>query len=111
MERERGKTSWYPFVARAELLVENSNLHLTTRICELSLSGCHLLLTDSMPPGISVLVKVYAWPHFFQARGTVYQWERGRGIGVTFEKIASDFTSAFEACLLEAEHNQLKNGN
>jgi hypothetical protein len=100
------QTSWYPFVAHAELVVENSDVCLTTRVSKLSLWGCHLHLTDTFPAGTSVLVKIYAWPHFFQARGTVCQSEHGPGIGVAFEKIESEYASELEACLLEAQQNR-----
>jgi hypothetical protein len=108
MEQGPHQTSWYPFVAHAELLVENSNVCLTTRVTKLSRSGCDLYLTDTFPAGTAVLVKIYAWPHFFQVRGTICYPEHGLGGVVAFEKIESDYASALEACLLEAEQNQRK---
>jgi hypothetical protein len=71
MEHGRREVSWYQFVAHAELLVEDSNVCLTTRVSKLSRQGCCLYLKDAPPAGASVIVKIYAWPHFFQARGTV----------------------------------------
>ena len=108
MEQGRHQTSWYPFVAHAELLVENSNVCLTTRVSKLSRQGCDLQLRDSFAAGTSVVVKVYAWPHFFQARGTVCYSEHGNRVGVAFKKIESDYASALDACLLEAEQSQHK---
>jgi hypothetical protein len=104
MEQGRYQTFWYPFVAHAELLIENSDVCLTTRVSRLSRQGCYLHLTDTFPAGICVVVKIYAWPHFFQARGTVSHSEHE--LGVTFEKIESEYASALEACLLEAEQKQ-----
>ena len=104
MEQGRHQTSWYPFVAHAELLVENSSVPLTTRVSQLSHQGCHVQLTDTIPAGTSVVVRIFAWPHFFQARGTVSYLERG--LGVIFEQIESKYASALEACLLEAEQEQ-----
>jgi hypothetical protein len=108
MDQGRDQTSWYPFAAHAELLMENSTLWLTTRVSKLSREGCRLHLTDTLPAGTSVLVKIYAWPHFFQVRGTICYPEHGLGGVVAFEKIESDYASALEACLLEAEQNQRK---
>jgi hypothetical protein len=105
MEQGRHQTSWYPFAAQAELLVEGSSVRLTTRVSGLSREGCHLHLTDTFPVGTPVVVKIYAWPHFFQARGTVCYSEHGLGVGVAFETIESEDASALEACLLEAEQN------
>jgi hypothetical protein len=106
MEPDRRQNSWYPFFAYAELLVENSDVCLTTHVSELSRQGCHLHLRDRFPAGTFVVVKIYAWPHFFQARGTVCYSERR--LGVAFEKIESDYASVLEACLLEAEEQQRK---
>jgi hypothetical protein len=109
MEQGRHQTCWYPFVAHAELLVEDSNVCLTARVSKLGRQGCYLQLTDRFAAGTSVIVKIYAWPHFFQARGIVSYSEHGQGVGVAFEKIESNYDSALEACLLEAEQNQRKN--
>jgi hypothetical protein len=106
MEQGRRQAFWYPFVAYAELLVENSNACLTTRVSKLSRQGCYLDLTHTLPAGTSVIVKIYAWPHFLQARGTVSYLEHG--LGVAFENIESDYASALEACLLEAQQKQRK---
>ena len=106
MEQGRHPTSWYPFVAHAELLVENSNVCLATRVSKLSRQGCDLQLRDTFAAGTSVVVKIYAWPHFFQARGTVSYSEHGHGVSVAFKKIESEYASALEACLLEAEQNR-----
>jgi hypothetical protein len=68
-------------------------------------------LTDTVPAGTSVLVKIYAWPYFFQIRGTVCYPEHALGVVVAFEEIESDYASALEACLLEAEQNRRKHSN
>jgi hypothetical protein len=108
MEQDRSQQSWYPFYAYAELSVENSDVCLITHVGELSRQGCRLYLTDRFPTGTSVVVKIYAWPHFFQARGTVCYSEDRFGLGINFEKIGSDYASALEACLFEAEEQQRK---
>ena len=108
MEQDHSQQSWYPFVAHAELLVENSDVCLIAHVTELSRQGCHLHLTDGAPTGTSVVVKIYAWPHFFQARGTICYSEHRIGVGVNFEKIESEYASVLEACLIEAEAQQRK---
>src|SRR5258706_16399783 len=79
MEQGRHQTSWYPFVAHAELVVEDSNVCLTTRVSKLSRQSSDLQLRDTFAAGTSVVVKVYAGPHFFQARGTFCDSEHGNG--------------------------------
>lgn len=104
MEHGRRQAFWYPFVRR----ITRRKLHccLTTRVSKLSRQGCYLDLTHTLPAGTSVIVKIYAWPYFFQARGTVSRLEHG--LGVAFENIESDYASALEACLLEAQQKQRK---
>ena len=106
MEQDHSQQSWYPFFAYAELLVENSDVCLIAHVTELSRQGCHLHLTDRVPTGTSVVVKIYAWPHFFQARGTICYSEHRIGVGVNFEKIESQYASVLEACLLEAQQRK-----
>jgi hypothetical protein len=108
MEQDHSQQSWYPFFAYAELLVENSDVCLVAHAGELSREGCHLHLTDRVPTGTSVVVKIYAWPHFFQARGTICYSENRIGVGINFEKIESDYVSVLEASLIEAEAQQRK---
>ena len=79
----------YPFFAHAELAVENSDVHLTARLCELSREGCRLEVKNRPLVGTSVLVKIYA-----------------NGVAVAFSEIESRYVSVLNACLLEAEQKQ-----
>jgi hypothetical protein len=90
--------------------VPRQNGRLTTHVDELSRQGCHLLLADRFPIGTSVVVvvKFYAWPHFFQARGTLSYSEHRPGVGVHFEENESDYAPVLDACLVEAEEQQRK---
>ncbi len=108
MEQNRSPMPGNPFFAHAELAVENSDVHLTARLCELSREGCQLQLANTFPAGASVVVKIYAWPHFFQARGTVCYSERNLGVGVVFTEIEPQYTSVLDTFLLEAEDKQRK---
>ena len=68
MEEDRSPMQGYPFFAHAELAVENSDVHLTARLCELSREGCRLEVKNPPLVGTSVLVKIYAWPYFLQVQ-------------------------------------------
>jgi hypothetical protein len=103
MEDDRRQTVRRPFIAHAELLVENSDVCLSANVSELSREGCHLHLANAFPAGTSVVVKIYAWPHFFQARGTVRYSEHNLGVGIAFREIEPQYTSVLDALLLEAE--------
>jgi len=64
MEQFGNQESWYPFVARAELLVGNSDASLVADVRELSRQGCRLRLSGRPTPGASVVVKIYACATF-----------------------------------------------
>jgi hypothetical protein len=49
----------YPFSRHAELAVENSDVHLTARLCELSREGCLLYAENPPLVGASVFVKIW----------------------------------------------------
>ena len=75
MEQDHSQQSWYPFFAYAELLVENSDVCLTTHVSELSRQGCHLHLTNRLPPATSVVVA----SELFSATLLGRYWVRGQG--------------------------------
>jgi hypothetical protein len=96
----------YPFFAHAELSVENSDVHLTARLCELSREGCRLEVKNPPLVGTSVFVKIYAWPYFLQVQGKVCRSDSNFGVVVGFGQIESRYASVLNACLLEAEQKQ-----
>ncbi|MCU1239700.1 MAG: hypothetical protein JWO71_426 [Candidatus Acidoferrum typicum] len=106
MEQDRSPTRAYRFSAHAELTVENSGAHVTARLCELSRENCRLLVSNPSPVGTAVLVKIYAWPHFFQVYGTVYQSDPNFGVAVAFSEIEPRYISVLDACLREMEQKE-----
>jgi hypothetical protein len=107
MEQDRSPMPGYPFFAYAELAIENSDVQLTARLCELSREGCRLYVENPPLVGTSVLVKIYAWPYFLQVQGKVCRSDPNFGVGVVFGQIESRYASVLNACLLEAEQKQL----
>ena len=103
MEQDRSPTRRYPFFAHAELTQENSGAHATARLCELSRVHCRLHVSNPPPVATAVLVRVYAWPHFFQVRGTVCQSDSELGVAIEFGEIEAQYVSVLNACLLEIE--------
>lgn len=96
----------YPFFAHAELVVENSDVHVTARLCELSREGCRLYVRNPPPVATSVLVKIYAWPYFLQVQGKICRSDPNFCVAVAFGQIESRCVSVLNACLLEAEQKQ-----
>lgn len=110
MEQDRRQTPRRPFIAHAELLVKNPDVCLTANVSELSRDGCHLQLANTFPVGTSVVVKIYAWPHFFPARGIVRYSEPNLGVGIAFTDIEPQYVSVLDALLLEEQKQRKRNG-
>ena len=106
MEQDGSTMQGYPFFAHAELAVENSDVLLTARLCELSREGCRLEVKNPPLVGTSVLVKIYAWPYFLQVQGKVCRSDSNFGVAVAFGQIESRYVPVLNACLLEAEQKQ-----
>lgn len=106
MEQDRSLTRAYRFSAHAELIVEDSGPPVTARLCELSREHCLLQVSNPYPVGTAVLVRIYAWAHFFQVHGTVCQSDRNFGVAVTFSEIEPRYVSVLNACLLEMERKE-----
>jgi hypothetical protein len=103
MKQDLSPKRGYPFFAHAELTEENSGAHGTARLCELSREHCRLHVSDPSPIGTAVFVKIYAWPHFFQVRGTVHHSDSEFGVAIEFGEIEAPYMSVLNACLLEIE--------
>ena len=106
MEQERNPMQGFPIFAHAELVAENSDVHLTARLCELSREGSRLDVKNPPLVGISILVKIYAWPYFLEVQGKVCRSDSNFGVAVAFGQIESCYASVLNACLLEAEQKQ-----
>jgi hypothetical protein len=105
MEQDRSLAQGYRFNAHAELTVEGSGARVTARLYELSREHCRLHVSNPFPVGTAVLVKIYAWPHFLQVRGTICRSDLN-GVAVAFSEIESRYVSVLNACLLEMEQKE-----
>lgn len=88
------------------MTVENSGAHVTARLYELSREHCRLQVPNPPRVGTAVLVKIYAWPHFFQVHGRVRQSDPNFGLAVAFSEIEPRYVSVLDACLLEMEQKE-----
>ena len=105
MGPDRSLTNGYRFSAHAELTVGNSGAHFKARLYELSREHCRLHVSNPLAVGTVVLVKIYAWPHFLQVHGTVWQSDPN-GLAVAFSQIEPCYVSVLNACLLEMEQQE-----
>jgi hypothetical protein len=102
MEQERRRTPRYPFVADAELIEVASGAKMPARVSEIGLNGCYLDLTNPLPEGTAVVVKIFSGADFFQAPATVVYSHPNLGMGVQFQGVNPLFGIVLKKWLLAA---------
>jgi hypothetical protein len=102
MEQERRRTPRYPFVASAELIEEASGTKMPTRVSELSMNGCYLDMTNPLPKGTPVVVKIFTAADFFEAPGIAAYAHPNLGMGVEFHDVKPFFQGVLKKWLLAA---------
>lgn len=102
MEQERRRTPRYAFVASAEVIEKNSGAKMPSRVSELSLNGCYLDMTNPLPIGTEVTVKIYTESDFFEAPGKVVYSHPNLGMGIEFHDAKPLFQSVLKKWLLIA---------
>jgi hypothetical protein len=102
MEQDRRRTPRYPFVAPAELIEEASGAKMPASVRELSLNGCYLDLTNPLPKGTAVLVKIFADPSFFEAPAVVVYVQPNLGMGIQFHDVKGHFRGVLQKWILKA---------
>jgi len=56
---ERRRTPRYPFSAIAEVVDQQEDLRLESKVRDLSSGGCYVETPDPLPPGKNVMVEIY----------------------------------------------------
>ena len=71
MRTERRKATRHPFIARAEIIDERENARTSSKISDLSLSGCFVEIGNPFPEGTAVVIEIYTEDEMLEAHGTV----------------------------------------
>ena len=82
--QERRRSPRYIFVASAELVAEQSDVRMVSRVSELSLHGCYLDMMNPFPVGTIILLKIYAENAVFQSGAKIVYSQPNMGAGVAF---------------------------
>lgn len=85
---ERRRTPRFPFVAAAEVLDTSSGASIGARVSELSLYGCYIDMTNPLPEGTSIRVKIDSGGRHLDASGKVVYSVPHLGIGVSFHEVS-----------------------
>jgi hypothetical protein len=85
MEQEKRRTPRYIFFAAAELLEEQSDVRVASRVSELSLHGCYLDMMNPFPVDTPILLKIWTDEStVFHAKAKIIYAQPNMGAGVQF---------------------------
>ena len=105
---EKRRSPRYSFIASAELIEENADVRIASRVSELSLHGCYLDMMNPFPKGTLVLVKIAAGDAFFEAKSKVIYSQPNMGAGLGFLEVTPASQAVLERWLDGAEQEQQK---
>ena len=100
--RNQRRSSRCSFVVTAEITDENSRT-VIARLRDLNLYGCYIEMTNPLPQGASITIRVSAGKAGFQARGRVIYSDPNTGSGVEFQGVEPHDQAILEEWLLEAK--------
>lgn len=69
----------------------------------MNLYGCYIEMSNSLPEGASLTIKVSAGKTDFQAHGRVIYSDPNTGSGVEFQSVEPRYQAILEEWLLEAQ--------
>ena len=90
MAHERRRAPRCPLIASAEVIELTTDTHLRARISDLSLVGCYLDVTNTLPVGTEVRVNISHNDATFAALGVVTHCQPNMGMGVRFTDVQLD---------------------
>ncbi len=101
-ETDRRRTPRYPFSATAEIVEISSGTPIYARVSDLSLYGCYLDMSNPLPSGAHVFVKIFTDADFFEAEATVAYSQPNLGVGLAFHDVKQPFLPTLHKWLLQA---------
>ncbi len=103
MRTERRKAVRHPFIARAEIIDEKENARTSSRISDLSLSGCYVEMMNPFPEGTSVVIEIYTEDEMLEAHGIVARIEPKQGMGLAFDELPPYFAGVLNKWVKDAK--------
>jgi hypothetical protein len=103
MRTERRKATRHPFVARAEIIDEKENARTSSKISDLSLSGCYVEMMNPFPEGTAVVIEIYTEDEMLEAHGTVARIEPKQGMGLAFDELPPYFANVLNKWIKETK--------
>jgi hypothetical protein len=99
MEQERRGAPRFSFIASAEVLAETVGPRMSSRISDLSLSGCYVDTINPLNNGTLVHVKIFTDTQVFEASATVAFSHTHLGMGLAFKDVQPKFRQVLQGWL------------
>jgi hypothetical protein len=90
MKTERRRSPRCPLIASAEVIEVQTETRFRARILDLSLVGCYLDTTNSLPAGTEVIMHIAHNEAIFAALGIIAYCHPNMGMGVRFTDVPLD---------------------
>ena len=102
MAHERRRAPRCPLIASAEVIEVETETRLRARISDLSLMGCYLDMTNSLPLGTEVKLCISHNDSTVTALGVVASSQPKMGMGVRFTDVKLDQHAILDKWLTES---------
>jgi hypothetical protein len=96
MEQERRHAPRFPFIASAEVLAESTGSRMSTRISDLSASGCYVDTINPLLDGALVRVRIFTETQSFEAPARVVYSHTHLGMGLVFREVRPNFQDVLQ---------------
>jgi hypothetical protein len=96
MAQDTRREPRFPFIAAAEVLAEGTGSRMSTRISDLSASGCYVDTINPLPGGTFVQLKIFSDSQTFEAAARVVYAHAHLGMGLAFREVQPNFRSVLQ---------------
>src|ERR1700751_1918358 len=103
MRTERRKATRHTFIARAEIIDEKENARTSSRISDLSLSGCFVEMMKPFPEGTSAVMEFYTEDEMLEAHGIVGRIEPKQVMGLRLDDFPPYFAGVLNKWVKDAK--------
>jgi hypothetical protein len=100
--KDRRRVPRFPFDAAVEVIESASGKKIEARTTDLSLYGCYVRMSNPLPRGAQVFVKIFTDKDFFETTATVAYSQANVGIGLAFREVHPHYLPTLKQWLIEA---------
>jgi PilZ domain len=100
--KDRRRVPRFPFVANAEIIDADSGTKTPVQTSDLSLYGCYIRLSNALPCGTHLVIKIFTETEFFEGPATVVYSQAGSGNGLSFHDVKPHYLPTLQKWLAQA---------